>query len=868
MASSVCTSSAWRRNALHGAATAHSVKNTRKGRASMVTPPRAMTMTQQQQQQQESAASSTSSSAELSATEEDEQPTTSIIKKTIQKERPRVDSNNAAWVTLNVTDVPTSFGDHLCLVGSGVELGDWDVLNSIPMDFIETPYPMWTAKIALPPRSIVEYKYVIRCGWDEQGPFNWQGGANGIIATNFAHSDATVNDRWHGGHVDEKAEGALVAATEVYRAALQDVHTEVVEIVVDAEGNPISSGDEEDAEAAEAQQEDEKPEDVHVPQWAKEAVFYHIYPQGFFDAPFSNLTHDAPVTPRLALIRDYYDHFEKLGITAIYLSPIFEADTHGYDTLDYFTVDRRLGDNALFKEIVDELHERGIRVVLDGVFNHTGVNHHAFVDLCVNGAGKSHFGEWYHVGARTTDFSGWCTVDWDSDLDPEQHFNKVGRGGSRAGPEGIGEREVGFAFDCWEGHSSLPRLNHSHRPVREHIFDVARYWLTEMGIDGWRLDVAHEIEPEFWAEFRHVCQEAKPDSILIGELIHGNYNTWTDNHLLHSGTNYQLQKPIWSSLNDRNYHELRHALLRECALYSRLTLLTFLGNHDVTRITSQLHERRHVMLANAFLLFARGIPCLYYGDEIAMEGKAIEGSPERDFPLRRPMPEVVPQEGLEALDMTSHLVHVRRSVPALNSGELNASEVSCTQETLQFTRRLDKQVAVCAFNCSTEQGHHVTLSAPHDCEPGTIFVDVLDNGRKKYVLTGDRVLVPAPEPPKPAAGSTATQPKNMPLPHSHPVCLDPCQVMCIVSECPPELAKVPVQTVKKQSYKKSPAPSVGVAPPKAAAPVAALPAAAPEAVAEAAAPAPTTETIEDMKAQLMAENERLRQKAAMLDLGN
>ena len=442
-----------------------------------------------------------------------------------------------------------------------------------------------------------------------------------------------------------------------------------------------------------------KPEDVWLPEWAQQSVFYHIYPLGFFEAPFENLSHDTPVTPRLAKIREYYDHFEQLGITAIYLSPIFESDTHGYDTLDYFTVDRRLGDNALFKEIVDELHERGIRVVLDGVFNHTGVNHHAFVDLCVNGPAASDYAGWYHVGARTTDYSGWCEVDWDAvdgmaNFAHDKHFQAVGRGGARGG-EDASKGSSGFAFDCWEGHSSLPRLDHSNRAVREHIFDVARFWLCEMG-----LDVAHEIEPEFWQEFRSVCQAAKPDSVLIGELIHGNYNKWTDNHLLHTGTNYQLQKPIWSSLKDRNYYELKNALLRESALYSRLTLMTFVGNHDVTRITSQVNDRRHVMLAHAFMLFARGIPCMYYGDEILMEGAAIEGSPERDFPLRRPMPEVISDEGKHSLAMTGYLVRVRKSVAALYSGSLEPHDISCTNETLIFTRRFEGQVAVCADRIS------------------------------------------------------------------------------------------------------------------------------------------------------------------------
>lgn len=208
-----------------------------------------------------------------------------------------------------------------------------------------------------------------------------------------------------------------------------------------------------------------------LPEWANEAVFYQIFPLGYFGAPTVN-NGKGPVSPRLAQIRNHYKHFTELGIDAVYFSPLFESGTHGYDTYDYMQIDRRLGDVALFKKIVEELHELNIKVVLDGVFNHTGREHFAFKDLCEKGPAASEFANWYHVGARGWDYEGWQTTD--------------------------AIKGTGFSFDCWEGHAMLPRLNLDEPAVKNHIFDVARFWLQEVGIDGWRLDVAHEIEPAFW----------------------------------------------------------------------------------------------------------------------------------------------------------------------------------------------------------------------------------------------------------------------------------------------------------------------------------------------------------------------------------
>ena len=350
----------------------------------------------------------------------------------------------------------------------------------------------------------------------------------------------------------------------------------------------------------------------YLPEWANDAVFYQIFPLGYFGAPTVN-DGKSKVVPRLANIRNHYKHFQELGIDAVYFSPLFESGTHGYDTFDYFEIDRRLGDVKLFKEIVKELHEINVKVVLDGVFNHTGKGHFAFQDLMKNGASDSEFANWYHVGVRRWDYEGWCDA----------------RTGSS------------FSYDCWEGHPVLPRLNLAEPAVRNHIFDVAKFWLEEVGIDGWRLDVAHEIEPDFWREFRRVTDSVSKDCLLVGEMIHGNYNDWVGHDRLHSGTNYQMSHATWHSLNEHNYEYFYNALRRENNLFKGLKLVNFLGNHDVPRIASNLDNPKHYVHAMVVMCLMKGIPCLYYGDEFGMEGTpptARTSTPAATTPCAVPCP--------------------------------------------------------------------------------------------------------------------------------------------------------------------------------------------------------------------------------------
>jgi glycosidase len=247
--------------------------------------------------------------------------------------------------------------------------------------------------------------------------------------------------------------------------------------------------------------------------------------------------------------------------------------------------------------VVDACHGLGIRVIVDGVFNHTGRDHFAAQDVVRNGR-QSQYWDWYR--------------------------------GARELPGGGGE------IPGWEGHAGLPQLNHQNPDVRAHIMDCGRFWMSPEGanIDGWRLDVAHEVAPDFWREFNQACRGAKPDCALLGELMHGDYNTHVGPGLLDSGTNYQLSKALWSSLNDHNYWELAHSYGRDKDMYGNLTMLNFLGNHDQMRIHSRLNDpNAHYPLAVASMILGRGVPCLYYGDELGEQGKP--GGPEGDLAMRR-----------------------------------------------------------------------------------------------------------------------------------------------------------------------------------------------------------------------------------------
>jgi cyclomaltodextrinase len=309
---------------------------------------------------------------------------------------------------------------------------------------------------------------------------------------------------------------------------------------------------------------------VSTPAWVRHVIWWQVYPLGFVGAFPADQQPD-PGEHRLRRIAGWFDHAIELGASGIALGPIFASRTHGYDTTDHYRIDPRLGGDTDFDYLVAEAHRRGLRVLLDGVFNHVGVDF-------------PHYRE-----ARQSDTS----ARW--------FVGSPGR------------------FHTFEGHGELITLNHDNPQVADYTVDVMAHWL-QRGADGWRLDAAYAVPQRFWAMVVPRVRDLYPDAWLVGEQIHGDYTAVVRETGFDSVTQYELWKAIWSSLNDGNFYELDWALRRHDDFLTGFTPLTFIGNHDVTRIASQLKHSAHVAHALVILMTVGGIPSMYAGDEFGYRG--------------------------------------------------------------------------------------------------------------------------------------------------------------------------------------------------------------------------------------------------------
>ncbi|GAA0344122.1 alpha-amylase family protein [Actinoallomurus spadix] len=309
--------------------------------------------------------------------------------------------------------------------------------------------------------------------------------------------------------------------------------------------------------------------------WSEHAVWWHVYPLGFTGAERQALPPAAPPVPRLSRLADWLDYLVALGCNGLALGPVFAAETHGYDTVDHFRVDPRLGTEQDLLRLIEQASGRGVRVLLDGVFNHVGRGFPAFADVAEHGP-RSRYASWF-----------------------------------RPAPGG--------AYETFEGHDRLVALNHDEPEVADYVTEVMTHWL-ERGVAGWRLDAAYAVPLPFWRTVTGRVRARFPGAWLMGEVIHGDYASYVTEGGLDSVTQYELWKAIWSSLNDRNLFELAWALKRHNALLETFTPHTFIGNHDVTRIASRLHDPRHLEHALVILCTIGGIPAIYSGDEQAFRG--------------------------------------------------------------------------------------------------------------------------------------------------------------------------------------------------------------------------------------------------------
>lgn len=395
--------------------------------------------------------------------------------------------------------------------------------------------------------------------------------------------------------------------------------------------------------------------------WAYESVFYQIYPLGLCGAPFEN---DGILEHRILKVKDFTDHIKKLGANAVYFSPVFESDTHGYNTRDYTKIDTRLGTNDDFKEVCDDLHSKGIKVVLDGVFNHVGRGFFAFQDVLKNRESSPY-------------------VNW---------FSRIDFSGNSSYNDGLW-------YEGWEGNYDLVKLNLYNDEVVNHIFSAIEGWIKEFDIDGIRLDVAYCLNNDFLNRLRAFCDSKKEDFFLLGEVLHGEYGRMLREMNIHSVTNYQCYKGIYSSFNSMNMYEIIHSLLRlfgpeDWTVARGAHLLSFCDNHDVSRIATILNNENHLKPVYAMVFGMPGIPCVYYGSEWGEKADKSEGDPA----LRRSFDKPVWNDLTEFI---SKLAKAKASSHGLNYGAFKS--LYLTNKQCIFERRSDNERVLVCINADAEK---------------------------------------------------------------------------------------------------------------------------------------------------------------------
>ena len=426
--------------------------------------------------------------------------------------------------------------------------------------------------------------------------------------------------------------------------------------------------------------------------WYDEAIFYHIYPLGLTGAPKEN-SYGEPVH-RLNTLIPWIEHIRNIGCTALYIGPLCESVGHGYETTDYKKLDSRLGTNEDLKAFVTECHAQGIRVIFDGVFNHTGRDFFAFKDIQKNRE-QSPYRDWY------------CNVNF----------------------YGNNEYNDGFSYDNWGGYNLLVKLNQRNPAVKDYICDVIRFWVSEFDIDGIRLDAADVLDFDFMKALRQTANEVKPEFWLMGEVIHGDYTRWVNEGTLHSVTNYQLHKALYSGHNDHNYFEIAHTVRRLYEMGGNrpdgLKLYNFVDNHDVERIYTKLQNKAQFFPVHVLLYTLPGIPSIYYGSEFGIEGKKERYSDDS----LRPALQLADYKNAATENPCTRLItalgKIRQQTRALSLGDYK--ELLLTNRQYAFSRDLN--------------GTSVVVTVNNDENPAQIHVAAGNGGAYVGALSGMKVPV-------------------------------------------------------------------------------------------------------------------------------
>lgn len=421
---------------------------------------------------------------------------------------------------------------------------------------------------------------------------------------------------------------------------------------------------------------------VDMVKWYDKSVFYHIYPLGLCGA--EKMNDGVTTTHRMKELEEWIPHIEHLGCNALYIGPLFESVGHGYETTDYRLVDRRLGDNTNFIHFVNECHGRGIKVVVDGVFNHTGREFFAFKDLRERKE-SSKYREWY------------CNVNFGSDT----------------------EYNDGFSYEGWRGYQLLARLNQKNPEVKQYIFDVIKYWVEEFNIDGIRLDCADVLDLDFMKEMRTFCNTVKEDFWLMGEVIHGDYSRWVNEETLHSVTDYELHKGIYSGHNDHNYFEIAHTVKRlfdpNGGIIKNANLYSFVDNHDVDRIYNKLTVKEHLIPVYILLYTLPGIPSIYYGSEFGIDGKKENNSDDgvRQRLVLSDYVEKPSKLSEKLIELLVSLASVRKDKQTLQQGEYK--ELFLTNRQYAFARIYKETATVIAVNNDDKEAT-INIRIPVSCD--------------------------------------------------------------------------------------------------------------------------------------------------------
>lgn len=445
------------------------------------------------------------------------------------------------------------------------------------------------------------------------------------------------------------------------------------------------------------------------PAWVRDAIFYQIFPDRFCNGdrdndPPGTEAWGSPPTLRnfmggdLEGILDQLDYLSELGVNAIYLTPIFESSSnHKYDTIDYFTVDRHFGDTATLRKLVDTCHSRGIRVILDAVFNHCSDLHPFFVDVRKNGK-ESPYWDWFHI------------KKWPI---PEK-FAK--------------HKDAQEYYECWWGFHSLPQLNYRNPEMEKYFLHVAQHWLREANVDGWRLDVPNEVIQSFWPKFRQAVKKVNPAAYIVGEIWE-DASSWLQGDQFDAVMNYRFQKALLGYFVEKHLsttafdHALRQIML-DYPEQATAVMLNLLGSHDTMRpMTAAAGNLESLKLMAAMQFTFEGAPCIYYGDEIGLEGG-------KDPDCRRCFPWGTEKKS-ELLAYYRRLIAIRKANPALRCGTFRPFVVDNDREVYAFERIADGNRCIVALNRSINS-HELIL-------PSTVAGTDLLSGK---TVNGTQLRIP------------------------------------------------------------------------------------------------------------------------------